>query len=444
MRVAIVGRPNVGKSSLFNAFTRTRDALVHDRPGVTRDVVEGTRGGITFLDTAGLENAGGGISRDASDFALAAAADADAVLFVVDARAGLRPMDAEWAKMIKRDPGSKTRDPKKIILLANKCESKKGTDNLHEFYRLGLGDPFPVSAEHNVGLSEVLEKLREEIQDPKTENLNNDPGSRLSIAIMGRPNVGKSTLANRIFGKRRVLVRDEPGITRDVVRIPAHYLGRDIEIVDTAGLRRKSRVDDGVETLAALKALDAMAGVDAVILVLDATQEIDNQSVQIAGRVFDAGRILCVALNKWDLVADKKEKLSRLRRSFAGGFSQIINPLVVPISAESGSGVAGMTRRIYELCDIANARAPTSLVNRAVEKLVADKHPPMSRLKRPMKIKFAAHTGLHPNVVTINVGGASDIPDSYTRYLRRGISMRLGWESIPVVIRYAKDENPFD
>jgi GTP-binding protein len=439
-KIAIIGRPNVGKSTLFNAFTKTRDALVHNRPGVTRDVIEGNRNGMTFMDTAGLENAGGGISKDSTDFALAAAKNADVVLFVVDGRAGLQPMDIEWARLVKVGNKKQETCDRKIILLANKCESKKGADNLHEFYKLGFGEPFPVSAEHNIGLNEVLSELQ--TYNHASHVTHHAP----RITIMGQPNVGKSTLINQIAGARRVLVRDEPGITRDVIKISAHYLGRDIEIMDTAGLRKKSRVDNDVETLAALKTLDALGNTDAVILVIDATKTIEKQAIQIAERIYDAGKILCVALNKWDLVpADEKDdRLMRLKHLFADSHNQIIKPMIVPISAEKGTGVKNMMKHVYELLDKSNARAPTSLVNRAVEKLVSAHQPPMSRLKRPMKIKFASHTGLHPNTITINVGGASDIPESYTRYLRRGISEKLGWESIPVVIQYVKEENPFN
>lgn len=429
--IAIVGRPNVGKSTLFNAFTKTRDAIVHDRPGVTRDVIEGVRDGITFMDTAGLEK-----GEDSTDFAIAAATKADVILFVVDARAGLHNMDLEWAKQARRIKN------KKIILLANKSESKKGTDNLSEFYKLGLGEPFPVSAEHNIGITEVMRELTS--LNPQPLTLNHE-SSTLRLAVMGQPNVGKSTLINQIFGTKRVLVADRPGVTRDTVRIQTRFLGRDIEIADTAGLRKKSRVDDDVETIAALKALDVLSNTDVVILVLDATKKIEKQAVQIAEKIYDAGKILCVALNKWDLVngAERDSRLLELKHEFRDSFSQIIKPLALPISAENGKGVKNMMKRIYDVWETATTRIPTSKINRVIEKLVTSKPPPMSRLKRPMKIKFASQTGICPSTITINVGGASDIPDSYTRYLRRGISEKLGWASIPVVIQYTSPDNPF-
>jgi GTP-binding protein len=434
MKVAIVGRPNVGKSSLFNAFTRTRDALVHDRPGITRDVISGRRGDVTFLDTAGLES-GGGIVRDSTNFALAAAAQADVVLFVVDGRTGLHLMDLEWARRIKKS-GSAAR----VFLVANKCESAKGLSNLHEFYKLGFGEPFPVSAEHNIGLNDVIEGLGGMPgAAPDVESFS------IRVAVVGQPNVGKSTLINHILGERRVLVADRPGVTRDVVRVSTHYLGRDIQIADTAGLRRKSKVDDGIETLAALKSLDALEDADVVILMIDATKSIEKQAVQIAARIYDAGKNLVVALNTWDIVPQdsRYDRLLRLKHAFKDSHHQILSPVILPISAERGVGIKNMMRRVYGLVDKSNAHAPTSLVNRVVEKLMAEKQPPMSRIGRPMKIKFASHTGFRPNVITINVGGASDIPESYARYLRRGISERLGWESLPVVVRFAKEDNPF-
>jgi GTP-binding protein len=435
MKVAIIGRPNVGKSTLFNAFTKTRNALVHDRPGVTRDVVAGTRDGVEFLDTAGLEKTD---ELGATELALAAARAADAILFVVDAKAGLHPMDLEWAKRIRKLAMSN--EQLAITLLANKSDTKAAAENIHDFYKLGFGEPIPVSAEHNIGLNEIFADLQSQATDCSLL----DAHCSFKVAVMGVPNVGKSTLINRLAGGRRVLVADRPGITRDAIHIDAHYLGRDIEIIDTAGLRKKTRVSDDVETLAALKALDAMSGADAAILVLDATTPVESQSVKIAERIFDAGKILVVAMNKWDLVPDKEDRLLQLKHEFARAFSQIIKPVVLPISAERGTGVQNMMKRLYALWDASNTRAPTSFVNRVVEKLVSAKQPPMSRLKRPMKIKFASQTGTHPAVITINVGGASDIPDAYTRYLRRGISEAMGWESLPVSIEYKTNENPFD
>lgn len=450
IKITIAGRPNTGKSTLFNALTGTRDALVHDRPGVTRDTIEGIVSGrpsYQLFDTAGLENAKSGIALDSTNMAVAAIEGADAVLFVVDGRAGLTGEDLDWARLVRR----KTRAP--VLLLVNKSESGRRMADTHDFYKLGFGDPVLISAEHKNGFDAIYEFLDNAAGVDASTN-NDDAASddahprdaRLKIAILGQPNVGKSTLVNRVLGTRRQIVKDEPGITRDTVKIPAHFYGRDIILMDTAGLRRKAGVKDDVETLSALKSLDAIAKADVVILVVDATRNIENQALGIAARVFDAGKILCVALNKWDLVAPelRDEKLLKLKHQFANSFHQIIKPMILAISAETGTGVQNLFRRVYEQWDISNAQAPTSLINRIIEKLVASRQPPMSRLKRPMKIKFARQTGRHPMKITINVGGASDIPESYTRYLRRGLATELKWEHLPIVIEYKKDDNPFD
>ena len=289
-----------------------------------------------------------------------------------------------------------------------------------------------------------MEKIADEKSEKTPANTGND--SRIKIAVLGQPNVGKSTFVNRVLGEKRQIVEDAPGITRDTVKIPTKFYGRDIVIMDTAGLRRKSGVTDDVETLSALKSLDAIDKADVVILMVDATRNIENQALGIAGRVYDAGKILCVALNKWDLVAPeiRDEKLLKLKHQFTNSFHQIIKPLILAVSAETGTGVQNMFRRIYEQYDLAAATVPTSLLNRIVEKLVESRQPPMSRLKRPMKIKFARQIGHHPMRIAINVGGASDIPESYTRYLRRGIATELKWEHLPILIEYKKAENPFD
>ena len=443
MKVVIAGRPNTGKSTLFNALTGTRDALVHDRPGVTRDTIGGVVANRDYeiIDTAGLEGARVGVAHDSTDMAVAAIAKSDAVLFVVDGRVGLTNEDLNWARMVRR----KTKSP--VLLVVNKSESASRLADANEFYKLGFGEPVLISAEHKRGfdsLFEFMDKIADEKDEKKPVNAGND--SRIKIAVLGQPNVGKSTFVNRVLGERRQIVQDAPGITRDTVKIPTRFYGRDIVIMDTAGLRRKAGVTDDVETLSALKSLDAIEKADAVILMVDATRNIENQALGIAGRVYDAGKILCVALNKWDLIDPelRDEKLLKLKHQFNNSFHQIVKPMILAVSAETGTGVQNMFRRIYEQYDLASASVPTSLLNRVIEKLVEARQPPMSRLKRPMKIKFARQIGRHPMRIAINVGGASDIPESYTRYLRRGIAGALKWEHLPIIIEYKKAENPFE
>ena len=442
LKITIAGRPNTGKSTLFNALTGTRDALVHDRPGVTRDTI----GGVVknrpweIFDTAGLESARGELEKNSTDMALDAISSSDAVLFVVDGRVGLTSADTEWARLVRR----KTRVP--VLLLVNKSESGRRMADTHEFYKLGFGEPIMISAEHKSGFDAIYEFMDKIAGDTENNIDTNTNEKKLKIAILGQPNVGKSTLVNRVLGQTRQIVMDAPGITRDTVKIPTNFYGRDIILMDTAGLRRKAGVRDDVETLSALKSLDAIEKSDVVILVVDATRNIENQALGIASRIYDAGKILCVALNKWDLVEPeiRDEKLLKLKHQFTNSFHQIIKPMILAISAETGMGVRNMFRRVYEQWDISNTDAPTSLINRIIEKLIDARQPPMSRLKRPMKIKFARQTGRHPMKITINVGGASDIPESYTRYLRRGLATELHWEHLPVVIEYKKDDNPFD
>ncbi len=441
MKVIIAGRPNTGKSTLFNGLTGTRDALVHDRPGVTRDVISGTikDKGYQLFDTAGLENNKTGISADSTHMAIKAISEADAVLFVVDGKTGLMNDDINWARFIRR----KTKAP--ILLLINKSESNKKLSDIHDFYKLGFGEPVLISAEHKQGFDKIYDFL-DSIADKAPEAEPENDQDRLKIAILGQPNVGKSTLVNKVLGQQRQIVKDEPGITRDTVKIPTQFYGREIILMDTAGLRRKAGVKDDVETLSALKSLDAIDKANVVVLVVDATKNIENQALGIASKVYDAGKILCVALNKWDLVdpSERDEKLLKLKHQFSNSFHQIIKPLILAVSAEKGTGIQNLFKRIYEQWDISNSQAPTSLINRIIEKLIEQRQPPMSRLKRPMKVKFARQTGRHPMRITINVGGASDIPESYTRYLRRGLAEALKWEHLPIVIEYKKDDNPFD
>ena len=442
MKIVIAGRPNTGKSTLFNGLTGTRDALVHDRPGVTRDALSGVvlNRDYEITDTAGLEHAKSGIAHDSTDMAVSAIEASDAVLFVVDGRVGVTTEDIDWARTVHR----KTKSP--VLLLVNKSESKNRLADTNEFYKLGFGEPILISAEHKRGFDEIYNFMDKIAGENAKKTPENTVQERIKIAVLGQPNVGKSTFVNRVLGEKRQIVQDAPGITRDTVKIPTTFYGRDIVLMDTAGLRRKAGVTDDVETLSALKSLDAIDKADVVILMVDATRDIENQALSIAGRVYDSGKILCVALNKWDLVEPeiRDEKLLKLKHQFTNSFHQIIKPLILAISAETGTGVQNMFRRIYEQWDLSSATVPTSLLNRIVEKLVESRQPPMSRLKRPMKIKFARQAGRHPMRIAINVGGASDIPESYTRYLRRGIATELKWEHLPIIIEYKKADNPFE
>ena len=448
IKVAIAGRPNTGKSTLFNALTHSRGALVHDRPGVTRDVLSGAArlGDLEFelMDTAGLEAKGNAIEKQSTEFALNAIKSADAILFVVDGRAGVTAEDLEWAKKVRKTKNEKRKT--NILLLANKLESTKRAADISDFYKLSFGEPFPISAEHKQGFDKIYDFIsglgtaKDDRQSPVPS-----PQSLVRIAILGQPNVGKSTLVNKVLGAERVIVRDEPGITRDTIEIRAKYLNRDIVISDTAGLRRKANITDGLETLAALKSLDALEKTDAVVLVVDATKNIENQALGIAARIYDAGKILAVALNKWDLVPmeEREDKLLKLKHQFKNSFHQIMRPLILPISAETGTGVKNLMKRTFELAGKMAERMPTSLINRTIEKLMEARQPPLSRLKRPMKVKFASQVSTNPIKIAIHVGGATDMPESYTRYLRKGLAKALDWEQLPIFIEYRKSDNPY-
>ena len=236
-----------------------------------------------------------------------------------------------------------------------------------------------------------------------------------------------------------------PGVTRDSVKFLSNFYGRDIVITDTAGLRKKSNITDELEAISSSKSISVLSDSDIVILIVDSTKNIENQSLLIASKIYDAGKILCVALNKWDLIdeSQKEDRLLYLKHQFKNSFHQILNPLILPISAEKGTGIKNLFKRIYELWDISNMRVPTSLINNTIQKLVSEKQPPLSHLKRPMKIKFASQTGIKPIRIEINIGSASNIPESYTRYLKKGISKNLNWEHIPVFIDYKKSDNPY-
>ena len=437
--IVVVGRPNMGKSTLFNSLTGTKDAIVHNRPGVTRDVIEGTilNTNWKIFDTAGLETRKENIlSKDMTDASLKIIKKADIIFFLVDGRNGLLSEDIEWAKLIRRMSKAK------VLLIINKCEVVSKINYIDDFYKLGFGKPVLISAEHKKGFEGIYEFL-ENFDLDKTEISKED---RLKISILGQPNVGKSSFVNKVIGENRQIVKDMPGVTRDSVKILSNFYGRDIILTDTAGLRKKSNITDELEAISASKAISAISDSDIIVLIIDSTKYIENQSLVIASKIYDAGKILCIALNKWDLIDEnqKEDRLLYLKHQFKNSFHQILSPLILPISSEKGTGIKNLFKRIYELWDISNTRVPTSLINNIVEKLVSEKQPPLSHLKRPMKIKFSSQIGINPIRIEINVSSASDIPESYTRYLKKGISRELNWEHIPVFINYKKSYNPYN
>lgn len=435
MKIAILGRSNTGKSTLFNVLTNSKNAIVFNCPNVTRDINQGILFNTNHIifDTAGLNNSK--FFKEYTEKSLNIIESSDIILFVVDGTVGVVDEDLNWARKIRKYC------KKNILLVVNKIDVKKTCDK-NDFYKLGFGDPVFISAEHKIGLNEIYNYVRskETINEITKEKID-----YLKIAILGQPNVGKSTFVNFVLKEKRQVVKDEPGITRDTIKIQTYFCGRNIMIFDTAGLRKKTKVNDDIETISALKTINSIKESDIVILLVDATHDIEKQVLNIAEKVVSEGKILCLALNKWDLVKkeENEKKLLNLKHQFKNSFHQIVNPLILPISAEYGNGISNLFKRVYKLYDISKKEFPTSYLNRILTKLIKQKFPPLSKLKRPMKIKFIYQSGKAPIKFVINVGGASDIPENYTRYLKRGIATILDIEQIPFVLEYKKTENPF-
>ncbi len=443
-KIAIIGRPNVGKSTLFNQLTRTRNALVHDRPGVTRDMIVGdlvlSDIEAEVVDTAGIDlNAKvGAVDKAMSDLAISALNIADVCLMIVDGKYGLNPDDKKLAKIIQ-----KTKKP--TLLLVNKTESKKGMENFYDFYSLGLGEPVAISAEHREGFAEIaswLKKLAEKYNDNESEKSEN---KKIRLSIVGQPNVGKSTLTNTLLGETRVLVHDEPGITRDTILIPFNYSGTDFILADTAGIRKKNKVNDDVETLSSIKAINAINESDIVILVIDATLGIEKQDLTLSGRICEEGRILVIAINKWDLIKKEEQDnlLRDIQKKFNQNFFQIQEPAIIPISALNTFGIKRLMKKLIDLWNKTNTRISTSALNRFLDKLISETPAPLSKMKKPVKIKFAAQSEIRPITFTLTISGGGEYPDSYERFIKNNIAKKFSLENLVVRINYKKTENPF-
>jgi GTP-binding protein len=454
LTVAIVGRPNVGKSTLFNRLVGKRLAIVDDTPGVTRDRRQGQAqiGDLVFtaIDTAGFDDARGeSLPARMREQTEQAVAEADAVLFVIDACEGLTPLDSSFANWLRKSG-------KPVILLANKSEGKGGEAGRLEASRLGLGDATPVSAEHGEGLGDVYDALAplaeakgdapaaaadgSEVQDGEIEEA--EEPKALQLAIVGRPNVGKSTLINRLVGEERMLTGPEAGITRDAIAVEWEYRGRAIRLVDTAGLRRRAKVVDKLEWLSTADTKRAIKYAQVVVLVLDSTDLLEKQDLAIAREVEEEGRALLIAINKWDLVEDKQAALRKLADRLEISLPQLRDIKVVPLSARTGRGVDKLLDVAVELEKLWSTRISTNPLNRWLQAM-EDSHPPPLVKGRRLKLRYMTQIKSRPPTFALFCNIPNEMPDSYLRYLVNGLRDRFKLPGIPIRFVLRRSENPF-
>jgi GTP-binding protein len=438
--VAILGRPNVGKSTLFNRLVGRRTALVDDAPGVTRDRREG-QGRIADLefrviDTAGLEEAApatlAGRMRAQTERSLALA---DVVLLVIDAREGLTEPDRHFAGWLRRSG-------KPVVLIANKAEGRSELGAVGEAYALGLGDPVPLSAAHGEGFAELYDRLRDLAPLPD-EEIEAEPGERpLQLAIVGRPNVGKSTLVNRLVGEDRLLTGPEPGITRDAIALEWQWQGRPIRLVDTAGLRRRARVEDPLERLSVADTLRTIRFAGTVVLVLDALQPFERQDLTIANLVAEEGRALVLAANKWDAVKDRAATLKLLRDRVAASLPQLHGVALVPVSGLRGSGLDPLMNAVIAADAVWNRRVPTPLLNRWLA-AIQERHPPPLVSGRRLRLRYVTQVNTRPPSFALFASKPGELPDSYRRYLVNALRQDFDLPGTPIRLMLRKGANPY-
>jgi GTPase len=438
--VAILGRPNVGKSTLFNRLVGRRLALVDDKPGVTRDRREGDGRiadlGFRVVDTAGLEEAAplslAGRIQAQTERALD---QADVGLLVIDAREGVTEADRHFANWLRRTG-------KPVVLVANKAEGRASLPGIGEAYRLGLGDPVPISAEHGEGLAELYERL---VPFSRTEEnaVAMEEAKALKLAIVGRPNVGKSTLVNRLIGEERLLTGPEAGITRDAISIDWLSHDRRIRLIDTAGLRRKPRVEGKLEQLSVSDALRAIRFAETVILVMDSLQPLERQDLTIARLVADEGRALVLAANKWDAVDEPAVRLKHLRERAAISLPQLSGISIVPISGLTGFGLDAMMTAIFAADDAWNRRVPTADLNRWLA-AVRERHPPPLAAGRQLSLRYITQVNTRPPTFALFASKPGELPDSYRRYLVNALRQDFDLPGTPIRMMLRKGKNPYD
>jgi GTP-binding protein len=450
LTVAIIGRPNVGKSTLFNRLVGKKLALVDDTPGVTRDwrAAPARLAGIdlTVIDTAGLEEAfDDSLEARMRRQTERAIEEADVALLLIDARAGVTPLDQHFAAWLR-----KGKTP--IILLANKCEGRAGMPGLYEAFELGLGEPVPISAEHGEGLADLVEALLpfvppEEKADPEDGADPADagilaPGKPLQLAIVGRPNVGKSTLLNSLVGEDRVLTGPEAGMTRDAIAVEWTYKDKPIRLVDTAGMRRRSRVDDKLEKLAVADALRVIRLAHVVVLVVDAEAILDHQDLTIARMVLDEGRALVIAVNKWDVVTDRTATLKQIDDKLQSQLAQVRGIPVVTLSALRRQRLDNLLDAVFDIYEVWNRRVSTADLNRWLAGMT-EAHPPPAVEGRRIKIRYATQVKARPPTFALWVSKPLDLPETYIRYLVNGIRESLNLPGVPIRMLTRKGKNPY-
>jgi len=433
--IALVGRPNVGKSTLFNVLTGTRVALVADMPGLTRDRKYGFGkiGPVPYLvvDTGGLVAGAEGIEALMARQTLRAIEEADRVLFLVDVREGLTPSDSHVAQTLRKLG-------KQVILVANKAEGLDAATAGAEFYQLGLGEPQAISSAHGDGVRALMERVLEGFEAPPVDEA--APADDIRVAVIGRPNVGKSTLINRLLGEDRVIASDVPGTTRDAVFVPFEREGRKYTLIDTAGVRRRARVEEAIEKFSVIKALQAVDSAHVVIGVIDAHDTVAEQDASLFGMVAERGRALIIAVNKWDNIpADKRDEIRTgldLRLPFLE-FAPIHF-----ISALHGTGVGELIRAVGHAYDAAMREMPTPELTRVLETAIQQHQPPLVRGRR-IKLRYAHQGGRNPPIIVVHGNQVEHVPDAYRRYLANVFRKNFRLEGTPVRVEFRSDENPF-
>ena len=439
--IAIVGRPNVGKSTLFNRLVGKRLALVDDRPGVTRDRREGEAKlvGLTFrvIDTAGFEEDDPqtlpGRMRAQTE---AAVREADAALFMVDAREGLTPLDEEIGRWLRAESTP-------VIVVANKAEGRAAESGIFEAFRLGLGNPIAISAEHGEGVADLFEAVRPHVEHEHFEDEQSERDDTLKLAIVGRPNAGKSTLVNRMIGEERMITGPEAGITRDSISLEWEWNGRAVRLVDTAGLRKRAKVEDKLERLSAADTRRAIDFSEVVVLLLDATRGLEAQDLRIASQVLEEGRGLVIAVNKWDVAENASSLFNGIKAALAEGLAQLRDVPLLTVSAKTGKGIDTVLEVAFEIREAWSRRVPTGELNRWFEGAVEANPPPAPRGQR-IKLRYVTQVKSRPPSFVVFGNRTDELPESYRRYLLNALRRDLKLGAVPLRLEFRGRGNPFD